>query len=469
MQQFMNENFLLESEASQKLYHEYAAKMPIIDYHCHLPPKDVAENNQYDNITQVWLYGDHYKWRAMRTYGIAEKYVTGDASDWEKFEKWAEVIPYAIRNPLYHWTHLELQRFFGITEVLNPSSAKSIYEECNKQLKTEAFKARNLMEKMNVEIVCTTDDPLDDLRYHRQIREEGYNNVKVYPAWRPDKAMAIDKPVDFNDYVNKLADISNVEIQSFNDFLNALLKRHDFFHENNCRLSDHGIETFYFEPYTNKEIEEIFRKVRQNKGISQQEIIQFKSAMLYEFAKMDASKGWTQQYHYGVLRNNNSEMFEKLGPDSGFDSIGQFNVAKTMVRFFDKLNREKNLAKTILYNINPNDNEVLATMIGNFNDGSFPAKMQFGTAWWFNDQIQGMTKQMNDLSNLGLLSKFVGMLTDSRSFLSYPRHEYFRRILCHILGDEMERGLIPADFELVGGIVQDICYHNAKNYFQFPD
>lgn len=469
MQQFMNENFLLESEASQKLYHEYAAKMPIIDYHCHLPPKDVAENNQYDNITQVWLYGDHYKWRAMRTYGIAEKYVTGDASDWEKFEKWAEVIPYAIRNPLYHWTHLELQRFFGITEVLNPSSAKSIYEECNKQLKTEAFKARNLMEKMNVEIVCTTDDPLDDLRYHRQIREEGYNNVKVYPAWRPDKAMAIDKPVDFNDYVNKLADISNVEIQSFNDFLNALLKRHDFFHENNCRLSDHGIETFYFEPYTNKEIEEIFRKVRRNKGISQQEIIQFKSAMLYEFAKMDASKGWTQQYHYGVLRNNNSEMFEKLGPDSGFDSIGQFNVAKTMVRFFDKLNREKNLAKTILYNINPNDNEVLATMIGNFNDGSFPAKMQFGTAWWFNDQIQGMTKQMNDLSNLGLLSKFVGMLTDSRSFLSYPRHEYFRRILCHILGDEMERGLIPADFELVGGIVQDICYHNAKNYFQFPD
>ncbi len=469
MNQFMNENFLLESEASQKLYHEYAAKMPIIDYHCHLPPKDVAENNQYDNITQVWLYGDHYKWRAMRTYGIPEKYVTGDASDWEKFEKWAEVIPYAIRNPLYHWTHLELQRFFGINEILNPSSAKSIYDECNKQLKTEGFKARSLMEKMNVEIVCTTDDPLDDLKYHRQIREEGYNNVKVYPAWRPDKAMAIDKPGDFNDYVNKLAEISNVEIKSFNDLLDALLKRHDFFHENNCRLSDHGIETFFFEPYTNKEIEKIFMKVRQNKGISQQETVRFKSAMLYEFAKMDARKGWTQQYHYGVLRNNNSEMFEKLGPDSGFDSIGQFNVARTMVRFFDTLNREKNLARTILYNINPNDNEMLATMIGNFNDGSFPAKMQFGTSWWFNDQIQGMTKQMNDLSNLGLLSKFVGMLTDSRSFLSYPRHEYFRRILCHILGDEMESGLIPADFDLVGGIVQDICYHNAKNYFQFPD
>lgn len=469
MQTFLNQDFLLESEAARKLYHEYASAMPIIDYHCHLVPGEIAENTQYKNITQVWLYGDHYKWRAMRTFGIEEKFITGEADDWEKFEQWARVIPYTIRNPLYHWTHLELQRYFGIRDVLNPSSSRQIFEETNRQLQSEGFKARALLEKMKVEIVCTTDDPVDDLRYHQQLRDEGYTGVRVYPTWRPDKVMAIDKPGPFNEYMDKLAAAARVEILSFNDMMTALLKRHDYFHENQCRLSDHGIETFYDVPYTKKEIEKIFRKARKNKELSKAETLKFKSAMLFEFAKMDAGKGWTQQFHFGVLRNNNSLMFEKLGPDSGFDSIGQFDVASPMIHLFDRLNRQNKLAKTILYNINPNHNEIVATLIGNFNDGSFPGKMQFGTAWWFLDQIDGMTRQINALSNMGLLSKFVGMLTDSRSFLSFPRHEYFRRILCGIIGDEMERGLIPGDFELTGSIVQDICYHNARNYFQFPE
>ncbi|MFC2087589.1 glucuronate isomerase [Bacteroidota bacterium] len=466
MKPFLDKDFLLQSKAAEKLYDEYAAGMPIIDYHCHLNPKEIAENLQYDNITQVWLYGDHYKWRAMRTLGIDEEYITGKASDWEKFQKWAEVVPYTVRNPLYHWTHLELQRYFGISDLLYPGNAEDIYNQCNEQLQTEAFKVRELMKKMKVEIVCTTDDPIDDLAYHQQINEEGFE-IKVLPAWRPDKAMAVEDTNMYNKYIDKLSEVSGIEIVGYNDFMTALLKRHDCFHKNGCRLSDHGIDIFYTEEYTNREIYKIFRKTRKNKELNWLEIMKFKSTLLYEFARMDAEKNWTQQFHYGALRNNNSLMFKRLGADSGFDSMGDFSVARALVRFLDRLNSKGQLAKTILYNINPKDNEFLASLIGNYNTDAIPGKMQFGSAWWYMDQKDGMQQQLNALSGIGILSKFVGMLTDSRSFLSYPRHEYFRRILCNLLGNEMEAGELPDDFELIGKIVQDICYYNAKEYFGF--
>ncbi len=462
----MDKDFVLETKSAKELYHNFASNMPIIDYHCHLSPKEIAEDIQYDNLTQIWLYGDHYKWRAMRAYGLEEKYVTGEAPDEEKFMKWAEVVPNTLRNPLYHWTHLELQRFFDVHEPLSPKTARSIYDECNKKLRSKDFSARKLMQKMKVEVVCTTDDPLDDLQYHKQIKEEGFS-IKVLPTWRPDKAMAVENSQTYIAYINKLAEVTDMEINSFESLIQALKKRQQFFHENGCRLSDHGLEEFYAETYTEKEINEIFTKALSNASLDKPEIRKFKSAMLFELAKMDAEKNWVQQYHYGVLRNNNSKMMAVLGPDTGFDSIGDFSIASNANGFFDKLEQEDKLAKTILYNINPKDNEVLATMIGNFNKGPVGGKMQFGSAWWFLDQKDGMEKQINALSNLGLLSKFVGMLTDSRSFLSYPRHEYFRRILCNLLGEDMEKGLIPADFELVGSMVENICYYNAKNYFKF--
>ena len=465
----MNENFLLQTETAQKLYHEHAAKMPIIDYHCHLVPQMVADDHKFSSITELWLGGDHYKWRAMRSNGVPEKYCTGkDTSDWEKFEKWAETVPYTFRNPLYHWTHLELKTAFGITKLLKPETAREIFDECNDKLQNDpSFTARGLMKKFNVEIVCTTDDPVDDLRFHKQYAaENGF--TRMIPAWRPDKAMAVENPVNYKAYIEKLSEVSGVAISKFQDVIDALQKRHEFFAENGCKLSDHGIEEFYAEDYTDNEINEIFNKVYGGKELTKDEILKFKSCMLVKFAEMDSDAGWTQQFHYGAIRDNNTKMFNLLGPDTGFDSIGQFNTSKAMSKFFNRLASEDKLTKTIIYNLNPADNEMVATMLGNFQDGSCPGKIQWGSGWWFLDQKRGMENQMNTLSVLGLLSRFVGMLTDSRSFLSYPRHEYFRRTLCNLLGNDIENGEVPAsEMERVQQMVEDISYNNAKNYFNF--
>lgn len=465
----MDENFLLQTETAQKLYHEHAAKMPIIDYHCHLVPQMVADDHKFSSITELWLGGDHYKWRAMRSNGVPEKYCTGkDTSDWEKFEKWAEIVPYTFRNPLYHWTHLELKTAFGITKLLKPETAREIFDECNDKLQNDpSFTARGLMKKYNVEIVCTTDDPVDDLRFHKQYAaENGF--TRMIPAWRPDKAMAVENPVNYKAYIEKLSEVSGVAISKFQDVIDALQKRHEFFAENGCKLSDHGIEEFYAEDYTDNEINEIFNKVYGGKELTKDEILKFKSCMLVKFAEMDSDAGWTQQFHYGAIRDNNTKMFNLLGPDTGFDSIGQFNTSKAMSKFFNRLASEDKLTKTIIYNLNPADNEMVATMLGNFQDGSCPGKIQWGSGWWFLDQKRGMENQMNTLSVLGLLSRFVGMLTDSRSFLSYPRHEYFRRTLCNLLGNDIENGEVPAsEMERVQQMVEDISYNNAKNYFNF--
>ena len=468
MKNFMDENFLLETEVAQKLYHEHAKKMPIIDYHCHLIPKMVAEDHKFRSLTEIWLGGDHYKWRAMRTNGVDERFCTGnETSDWEKFEKWAETVPYTLRNPLYHWTHLELKTAFGITKILNPKTAREIYDECNELLQKPEYSARGMMRRYHVEVVCTTDDPVDSLEYHIKTRESGFE-IKMLPAWRPDKAMAVENPANFRAYIEKLSEVSGVAISSFQDVITALLKRHEFFAQQGCKLSDHGIEEFYADDYTDAEINTIFNKVYGGKALSADEISKYKSAMMIEFGIMDAETNWTQQFHYGAIRDNNSKMFKLLGPDTGFDSIGEFNTAKTMSKFFDKLNSQNKLAKTIIYNLNPCANEVIATMIGNFQDGSVPGKIQFGSGWWFLDQKNGMEKQMNALSVLGLLSRFVGMLTDSRSFLSYPRHEYFRRTLCNLLGNDIENGEIPySEIGRVNQMVEDVSYNNAKNFFQF--
>lgn len=466
MKKFMDENFLLQTETAQKLYHEHAAKMPIFDYHCHVPPKEIAEDKQFENITQVWLYGDHYKWRAMRANGVNERFCTGDASDWEKFEKWAETVPNTLRNPLYHWTHLELKLFFGIDKLLNPSTAKEIWDECNAKLQTPEYSVRNIIRKANVHTICTTDDPVDSLEYHRQIKADNFE-VAVLPAWRPDKAMAVENTSAFNRYADQLAEVSGISTGNFSDFMDALEKRHQFFHENGCRLSDHGLETIVAEEFTEEEIRKIFQKIRSGTDLGKMEIAKFKSCMLIEFGLMDHSRGWTQQFHLGALRNNNTRLFNALGPDTGFDSIGDFEIGRPLSRFLDKLDMENKLTKTILYNLNPRDNELFATMIGNFQDGSVPGKMQFGSGWWFLDQKDGMEKQINALSNMGLLSRFVGMLTDSRSFLSYSRHEYFRRTLCNLIGNDVENGEIPNDMELLGQMVENICFNNAKEYFNF--
>ncbi len=467
MKKFMNKNFLLETRTAEKLYHEAAAPMPIIDYHCHLSAQEIAEDKQYDNISQIWLSGDHYKWRAMRTNGVEEKYCTGDASDYEKFIKWAETVPYTLMNPLYHWTHLELRRYFNIDDTLSPKTAKKIWEGTKSQLKQRSHSVRNMIKMQNVEVICTTDDPVDDLRHHDKIREDGFE-TKVFPAWRPDNAMKVENPETYNQYIDKLADVSNTDINSYKALIEALRKRHDFFHEKGSRLSDHGLETMYASDYTEKEIETIFSKVRAQKVLTPEEIDKFKTAMLYDFAVMDNEKDWVQQYHCGAMRNNNSRKFEKLGADVGFDSIGDYSVAEPMSRFFDMLDKDDQLTKTILYNLNPRDNALYATMIGNFQDGSIPGKMQWGSGWWFLDQKYGMEDHLKTLSVLGLLSRFVGMLTDSRSFLSFPRHEYFRRILSNLIGNAVENGEIPAEDNKLKRMVEDICYYNAKNYFQFP-
>ena len=467
MKPFMDKDFLLQTETAQKLFHEQAEHLPIIDYHCHLNPKEVAEDHSFSSITELWLGGDHYKWRAMRSNGVDEKYITGDATDWEKFQKWAETMPYCMRNPLYHWTHLELRTAFGINKLLNPDTAREIFDECNEKLKEPAFSARGLMKHYNVEVVCTTDDPADSLEYHKQIRESGFQ-VKVLPAWRPDKAMAIDNPLAYRKYIEKLGETANRNITNYQELLDVLQERHDFFASMGCRLSDHGINEFYAEDFTETETKQIFQKVLEGKQPTADEVNKFRSALLLEFARQDARAGWTQQFHYGPIRNNNTRMFKQLGPDTGYDSIGTFNTAEAMSRFLDKLDSEGNLAKTILYCINPADNEMIATMIGNFQEGPTPGKIQFGSGWWFNDQLDGMERQMNALSVLGLLSRFVGMLTDSRSFLSYPRHEYFRRCLCNLIGQDVEDGKLPAEeMPFIEQMVRDISYFNAKRYFNF--
>ncbi|MGF6849612.1 glucuronate isomerase [Chitinophaga sp. W3I9] len=461
---FMDENFLLNSDAAERLYHDYARDMPIIDYHCHLPPAQIAADTRFENITQAWLYGDHYKWRAMRTNGVPESYCTGNNTDWEKFEQWAATVPHTLRNPLYHWTHLELQRYFGVADILNPASARQIYDTCNQLLQTPEYSVQNLLRSRNVSIVCTTDDPADNLQYHRQLKQEGFE-IPVIPAFRPDQAMNVEVPEVYNRYLEKLEQAANCNINTYDDLLQTLKSRHDVFAAHGCKVSDHGIEEIYADDFLEKDIRQIFLKIRGGQSLTYTEIRQFKSALLLELALMDWKAGWVQQYHLGALRNNNSRMMRQLGPDTGWDSIGDFSQARALAKFLDKLDSQDKLAKTIIYNLNPADNELMATMTGNFNDGSVAGKIQFGAAWWFLDQKDGMTRQMNALSNMGLISRFVGMLTDSRSFLSYPRHEYFRRLLCDLFGEEIERGEIPDDIDAVGKIIQDICYGNAKSYF----
>ncbi|MBS1947284.1 MAG: glucuronate isomerase [Bacteroidetes bacterium] len=466
MKKFLDENFLLHNKTAQKLYHDYAGPMPIIDYHCHLSPREIAEDRIFENISQAWLNGDHYKWRAMRINGTDEKFITGNATDEEKFLKWAETVPYTLRNPLYHWTHLELQRYFGVPDILSRKSAKKIYASCSEKLNSPGFSVRNLLKKMKVEMVCTTDDPTDSLEHHQQLEQEKFE-IPILPAFRPDAAINVDDPGMFNHYLSKLEKVSNIAISSFNNYISALKKRHDYFALNGCSVSDHGLEEIYAEEHTDAEVKNIFIKIRSGKKLEPLEIKKFKSAMLITFAEWDHEKNWVQQFHLGALRNNNSRMLQKLGPDTGWDSVGDFVQGRQLAKFLDTLDKENKLAKTILYNLNPADNELMATMIGNFCDGSVAGKIQWGAAWWFLDQKEGMTKQINALSNMGLLSRFIGMLTDSRSFLSYPRHEYFRRILCNIFGEEMENGEMPDDMDWTGQLIQDICFNNAKMYFNW--
>lgn len=468
MKKFLDENFLLDNPTAQHLYHTYAKEMPIIDYHCHLPPNQIAEDKQFENLTQIWLYGDHYKWRAMRTNGVDEKYCTCNASDWEKFEKWAETVPYTLRNPLYHWTHLELQRYFDVNEILNASSARKIYDECTAKLNTAEYSVRNLLRKMNVRTVCTTDDPVDNLEFHQQMKADGFE-IPILPAFRPDAAMNVDDSNTFNNYLTRLEKTSDISISTYNDYIAALKKRHDFFVENGCSVSDHGLEEIYAEDYTQGEIIGLFAKIRSGFQLSLEERKKFKSAMLVTFAEWDWERGFVQQYHLGAIRNNNSRMMRQLGPDTGWDSIGDFSQARALAKFLNRLDSDNKLAKTVIYNLNPADNELFATMIGNFNDGSAVGKIQWGSAWWFLDQKDGMTKQINALSNMGLLSRFVGMLTDSRSFLSFPRHEYFRRILCNLFGTEIENGELPNDIDWVGEVIRDICFNNANKYFNWEE
>ncbi len=464
----MDADFLLQTETAKMLYHEHAEKLPIIDYHCHLNPQMIAEDYKFRSITELWLGGDHYKWRAMRANGVVEHFITGDASDWEKFQKWAETVPYTLRNPLYHWTHLELRTAFGINKLLNPDTAREIYDECNAKLQLPEFSARGLMRRYGVEVVCTTDDPVDSLEYHKAIRESGFE-IKVLPTWRPDKAMAVENALQFKDYVAKLAEVSGREIVTFDDFLAALQDRHDFFASMGCKLSDHGIEEFYDQRVSDsKEMDALFEKAILGNELNKIEIRQFKSFMLFYFAMLDDQKGWTQQFHYGPIRNTNTRLFKTWGPDVGCDSIGEVNTALEMAHFFDRLDHYGQLTKTIIYNLNPAANAMVATMIGNFQDGSMPGKMQWGSGWWFLDQKGGIEAQLNTLSEQGLLSRFLGMLTDSRSFLSYPRHEYFRRILCNLIGRDVENGELPVEeMPRICQMVEDICYYNAKNYFQF--
>ena len=463
MTPFIHQDFLLESDEASRLYHEYAEGLPIIDFHCHLPPEEIAHNQQWDNLSQVWLDGDHYKWRAMRTNGINERFITGDASDREKFDAFAATMPYLLGNPLYHWSHLELSRYFGIDDLqLSPETADEIWQRTS-TIFQQGLSVKDLMAQNRVEIVCTTDDPVDPLVHHQNVADDPSMQVKMLPTWRPDQCMALDSPVRFNAYIDELAAAAKCHISDFDDLIGALRNRHDFFHSMGCRLSDHGIDVFTFTDSPPSVARNIFARVRQGETIDPADQCRFRSAMLLEFGRMDAEKNWTQQMHIGALRFNNTRMGKTLG----YDSIDDRCYAEALSRYLDTLDREHHLPKTILYNLNPRDNEMMATMIGNFQDGETAGKIQLGSGWWFMDQKSGMERQIEALSQMGLLRRFVGMVTDSRSFLSYTRHEYFRRVLCNMLGGDMKKGLLPRDFDLVGATVSDICYNNPNQYFGF--
>jgi glucuronate isomerase len=464
MKEFLSEDFLLQTETAKRLYFDYAASMPVIDYHNHLPPDEIAANKTFENLYAIWLKGDHYKWRAMRANGVAEEFITGGVDDYTKFRHWAATTPYTMRNPLYHWSHMELKNPFGITDLLSEKTAEKIYKDCNAQL--PGLSTQTLLQHYKVDVLCTTDDPVDSLAHHREIAGKPFG-TRVLPTFRPDRAMAVDNPETFNNFVNKLSEVLQKDISRFDDLLAALQSRHTYFHEAGCRLSDHGLSTFYFTPATDRELETIFNNARNHRAATPHENAQFKTAVLLAICTWNQERNWTQQFHIGAIRNNNSRLLQRLGADAGVDSIGDWKVAEAMSAFFDTLDKKDKLAKTVVYNLNPSYNEVFATMAGNFQDGSVPGKIQYGSGWWFLDQKDGMEKQMNVLSNMGLLSRFVGMLTDSRSFLSYSRHEYFRRILCNLIGKDVEQGELPNDIAWLGKMVQDICYNNAKAYFGF--
>ncbi len=467
MKSFVHDDFLLETETARRLYHEAAKNQPIIDYHCHLPPDQVATNHQFRSLTGIWLDGDHYKWRAMRSNGVPEKYCTGSESDWDKFAAWARTVPYTLRNPLYHWTHLELKFPFGIADrLLNPDTARGIYEHCNELLATPEFTTQGLLEQYRVKVVCTTDDPIDSLEHH-VAHAKGKQVTKLLPTWRPDGAMAVWDLEAYGAYLGKLEAASGVSIGTYGQLLDALEKRHAFFHQVGCRLSDRGLDIVPDTACTPQRAATLFEKARSKQALAPEEIDALRWRLLHDLAVMDHSRGWTMQLHIGALRNNNTRMMKKLGPNTGFDSIGDAPVAGPLARFLDSLDQSDKLPRTILYNLNPRDNELCATMIGNFQDGSSAGKLQYGSAWWFLDQLDGMEKQMNALSNMGLLARFVGMLTDSRRFLSYSRHEYFRRLLCNMLGNDVKRGHLPDDESLLKPLVKAISYENARGYFEF--
>ncbi len=465
MKRFINDDFLLENKTARRLYHEFSEDQPIIDFHCHLSPRMIAENICFDNIGQAWLDGDHYKWRAMRTNGINEKYCTGDATPKEKFQKWAETLPACIGNPLYHWAHLELARYFGIYDLLSQTNASEIYEKASSMLRTGEFSIRSLLGKMKLEVVCTTDDPADTLEFHTQMK--GNPDLRMLPAFRPDNVIKTDDPEKFREYILKLENTAGKEIGSFEALIEVLDERHAFFHSMGGRLSDHGSERFFYSPCSPEEAAKIFRTLLKGRQVTADETEKYRTAVMLELCRMNHKRGWTQQFHVGALRNNNSRMFRKMGPDTGWDSIGVPQDAFRMSRFLDALDDSDQLAKTILYNLNPADNELMITMAGNFNDGSRAVKVQYGAAWWFLDQLTGMEKHFRDLASLGLLRRFVGMVTDSRSFLSFPRHEYFRRILCNFIGSQIEKGNIPDEDELVKPLIEGVSYKNAKEYFEF--
>ena len=469
MTPFIHDDFLLASELARDLYHRVAADLPIIDYHCHLPVAQIASDHQFRSITEIWLDGDHYKWRAMRTNGVPERYCTGAATDWEKFEAWARTVPDAMRSPLYHWTHMELRRPFGVTSLLSPATARETFDRCNERLAEDGFTTLGLLRGFKVAVVCTTDDPVDSLDAHRRLSERVDPETRVYPTWRPDRAFGLADPDAFNAWVARLEAVSGVAIGGrLERFLEALEGRHTFFHEMGCRASDHGLESVVAEPWSDADVAQSFERVRTGKGLEAGAARRLVSALLHRLALLDHARGWAQQFHVGALRNTNTRLLQALGPDTGFDSIGDFEIARPLSRVLDGLDRTNQLAKTILYNLNPRDNALLATMIGNFQDGSMPGKMQYGSAWWFLDQLDGMTAQMDTLSNMGLLSRFVGMVADSRSFLSYSRHEYFRRLLCNLLGEDVRRGRLPDDRSALGNIVARVCFLNARDYFGFP-
>jgi glucuronate isomerase len=465
---FIDEKFLLQGRAAQRLYHQFAEKQPILDYHCHLSPKDIADDRQFANLTEIWLEGDHYKWRAMRANGVAEEFCTGHAEPFAKFRAWAATVPHTLRNPLFHWTHLELKRYFGIDELLDEESAARIWKKANEQLARPELSARGILKKFNVATICTSDDPTDDLAHHKKIAAAGLA-TRVFPTFRPDKALAVNQPTAFNAWVNRLEEVADTKIETFDEFVDVLWRRHEYFHAHGCRLSDHGLAQCLGTPCPDKTAAAIFARVRRGHPVSAEETVEFGSNLMLRFGQWDAERGWVKQLHLGALRNSNSRGLKRLGPDTGFDAMGDFRQAETLVRYLDALESEGHLPKTVVYNLNPIDNYLFATVIGSFQDSSVPGKLQLGAAWWFLDQKEGIEMQLNALSNNGLLSRFIGMVTDSRSFMSYPRHEYFRRVLCNLIGQEVERGDLPNDEALLGTMVRNICYSNARQFLGLPE